>query len=429
MNTSNSKFKNIDELKAKMAAKNSGGAGGGFGGSSGGFGGGSSGGGFGGGFSGAKVPKKQQQVIIEEDDSGNRKMFEFDMNQTDKTLLPPKDRIKPIMVIAFTIVALVFGAFIGWCWHGVLADRQRVNDRIKIAQEVYPDINKKIDSFQVFAQRFRQRSESMGAGVLEYNEAFYKDVIKNYKDNSFVLDVSELPSATSTMASNAAQNPLSDLRGFGAGTTLLAALLDSHIEQTEKDLPEIEALLGKNSATDRNIVYAIKVDPAELFKLTNTFENKTNDDRQLPIIEAREVYQVKSAITDDAEAEKAFLAMHESGVLDEAAFTARKYTPPTQRRARSARAQAKPDEPLEDANRVLPRRLLYVIEDKDGKQQTVFSDQIILINRTMLFAGTATALDRYRKRMIQILALLGEIDKSTDGLQSRLHIISTEEPL
>jgi hypothetical protein len=31
--------------------------------------------------------------------------------------------------------------------------------------------------------------------------------------------------------------------------------------------------------------------------------------------------------------------------------------------------------------------------------------------------------------MIQILAILGEIEKSTDGLVSRIHIISTEEPL
>ena len=59
----------------------------------------------------------------------------------------------------------------------------------------------------------------------------------------------------------------------------------------------------------------------------------------------------------------------------------------------------------------------------------VFADEVILIGRDKLFAESANALERYRKRMIQILAILGEIEKTTDGLQNRLHIIATEEPL
>ena len=77
----------------------------------------------------------------------------------------------------------------------------------------------------------------------------------------------------------------------------------------------------------------------------------------------------------------------------------------------------------------IPILLATFFSTLTGLIVTSLYQRINLINRTMLFAGTATALDRYRKRMIQILALLGEIDKSTDGLQSRLHIISTEEPL
>jgi len=375
--------------------------------------------------SGQKSPKKQQQVIIEEDDSGNRKMFEFDMNQTDASLLPPKDIMKPVMVVAFTIVALVFGAFIGWCWYGVLADRGRVNDRIQIAQEIYPNIVKKIDAFQIFAQRFKQRSESLGAGVLEYNEKFYQDVIKSYKDNNFILDVSsDLPAGTYTMASFAAQNPLSDLRSFGAGSTLLAALLDSHIEQTEKDMPEIKALLGQSSATDRNIVYAMKVNKNDLYQMVATFENP---DRLMPAVIASDVYQVKAAITDDEEASKVFQKLHESGALSDEDFKARTYSAPA--KAIRNRKGSKKTAVAEDPNLVLPGRLMYILEDRQGNQQTVFADEIIMVERTKLFAGSANALERYRKRMIQILSLLGELEKSTDGLQSRLHVISTETPI
>ena len=190
MNSSNnnSKFKNLDDLKAKMANKSSGGfGGGGFGGSkssSGGFGGGGFGGskgGFGGG-GGVKL-KKQEQIIIEEEESNDPgKLFDFDMNQVDKSLLPPKDYTKPAMVVVFTIVCVVFGAFIGWCWQGVLADLESVNTRIEVAKVVDGKVRPKIEHFQEFTQRFKQRSESMGAGVLEYNHDFYNDVIKKYKE-------------------------------------------------------------------------------------------------------------------------------------------------------------------------------------------------------------------------------------------------------
>ena len=249
--SNNSKFKNIDELKARMAAK-SGGAGG--------FGGGvSSGGGFGGGF-GSKLPKRQQQqVIIEEIDDApkQQRLFDYNLNQVDKSLLPPKDRAKPIMVGVVILVSLAFGAFIGSCWQYVFAQRAEVNLRIDVAQKIEPTIKQKVDNFQTFAQLFKQRSESLGAGVLEYNEHFYNDVIKKYNeaDYDFVLDVSKLPANVISMASNSAQNPLSDIRGYGAGTSLLAALLQSHIDNTEKDAAEIKQILGTSSATDRNIVY------------------------------------------------------------------------------------------------------------------------------------------------------------------------------
>ena len=72
---------------------------------------------------------------------------------------------------------------------------------------------------------------------------------------------------------------------------------------------------------------------------------------------------------------------------------------------------------------------IYVIADNDGKEQTVFADEIVLLERTKLFSGSANALERYRNRMIQILAIMGEIEKSTDGLASRIHIIASEAKL
>ncbi len=440
LNSNNSKFKNLDELKARMASKNNAGAGGfgggGFGGGAGGgFGGGSAGGGFGGGFGGAKVPKKQQQIIIEEEENQDPgKMFDFDMNQVDKSLLPPKDNTKPIMVGVFTVICIIFGAFIGWCWQGVIADRNSVNERIGVASTVYDSVDPMINGFQTYAQIYKQRSESLGAGVLEYNDNFFNEIIKKYKDYHFVLDVSELPANTISMASNSAQNPLSDLRGYGAGTSLLSKLLDSHIAQTEADMDEIKTLLGKSSATDRNIVYAMKVDAAAMLGITDFNVNN----RLTKAVTSNDVYLVKSAITDDVEASKVFQELISSGKLTEEQAKARTFDVAADA-AKKAKAKAKADkkpkkpgakDPVEittDENLVLPNRLMYVIEDHNGIKQTVFADEIILLGRTKLFSESANALERYRKRMIQIMAILGEIEKTTDGLQSRLHIIKTEE--
>lgn len=413
--SNNSKFKNLDELKARMAAKSgtASNLGGGFGGS---------GGGFGGGF-GAKVPKKQQQqVIIEEveEDHANQKLFDYNLDQYDASIMPPKDRTKPVMVGAVVLVCLIFGGFIGSCWQYVFAQRSEVNLRIEVAKKVEESVKPKVDNFQTYAQIFKQRSESLGAGVLEYNEDFYNNYIKNYKNYDFVLDVSKIQPNAISMASNAAQNPLSDLRGYGAGTTLLAALLDSHIENTENDAAEIKQILGTSSATDRNIVYAVKVDSAEVLKLT-----EQDSDRMAKALQSTQVYQVKSALTDDAEAAKAFEEMRTSGRLTDEQFKARTYVPDKNNK----KDAKKTVEITTDDSLVLPNRLIYVIADNNGKQQTVFADEIILIERTKLFAGSANALERYKNRMIQILAILGEIEKSTDGLLSRLHVISTEDPL
>ena len=445
MNSSNnSKFKNLDELKARMAAKNSGGGFGGAGGAGGG--GGFGGGGFGGGFTG-KIPKQEKVTYVYDDEKAPGKMFDFDMDQVDKSLMPPKDITKPIMVCCVGVLCIIFGCFIGWCWQGVLADRASVNERIDVAKKIEDTVLPKINAFQSYAQVWKQRSESLGAGVLEYNHDFFNDVISNYKSKNFILDVStDLNVADGnviSMASNATNNPLSDLRGFGAGTTLLGVLLDSHIKQTNADMAEIQALLGKSSATDKHIVYALKVDPAKMIAITGSIYSNPpveRTDRMVEAFTSTEIYQVKRAITDDREASEVFKQMIESGKLTAEEAKARTYSEADdvlkkwakEKAAKDAKAGKKVDQVAEfytDPNLVLPKRLIYVIEDRNGASQYVFADEIILLNREKLFSESANALERYRKRMIQILAILGEIEKSTDGLQNRLHIIATEEKL
>ena len=454
------KFKNLDKLKAKMAAKSGGsassggfggaggfgggGAGGFGGGGAGGFGGGGAGGFGGGGGFGTKLPKRQQvqEEIIEEVVENNQpgKMFDFNMNQVDASLRPPKDHTKPIMVGALVLVSLIFGGFIGWCWQSVIADRSDINKRIEIAKQAEASIKPKIDNFQTLAQLFKQRSESLGAGVLEYNPEFYEKVIKKYttgsEKDSYVLDISkDLPANTIVMATNAAQNPLSDIRGYAAGTTLLSEILHSHVIQTEKDMNEIQTLLGQSSATDRNIVYALKIKAADMMTLVTPqdFVEKGYD-RTLQALTCTEVYQVKGAITDDVEADKIFRELISNGQLTEEQVKAR--TLENNSKKAAAKAKAKKGKAAEetveittDESLTLPNRLLYRLEDTTGKQHYAFADEIILVERSKLFASSANALERYRKRMIQILGLLGEIEKSTDGLYSRVHTIAVEEPI
>lgn len=432
----NSKFKNLDELRARMA-KNSGSAGGfggsaggGFGGSAGGgFGGSAGGGGFGGGFASKAPRRQQQQVIIEEEDAeqGIGKLYDYNMDQVDKSLLPPKDYTKYGMIVFICVISVAFGYCIGWCWQGVISQRSKVNERIEVAKIAEDTIKPKLDEFQTYAQIFKQRSESLGAGVLEYNAKFHDENFGKYETSRFVLDISkDLPDNSIVMASNALQNPLSDIRGYGAGSSLLAALIQSHKELTEADQGEIESLLKSTSATDRNVVYAVKVNAADVLKVT-----ELGSDRTVKALASTEVYNVKNAITDDVEAAKAFEDMKASGRLSDEEIKARTYQP-EKVSASKKKKDKKADDVVEatvDENLVLPNRLIYTIADQSGKTQTVFADEIILLERSKLFAGSANALERYRNRMVQIIKIIGEIEKTTDGLGSRLHVISAEEPL
>lgn len=366
---------------------------------------------------------KREEVIIEEVEAGPQKIFDFDPRQVDPSLVVPKDYLKIVMVGVIVLAIAFFGGFIGFMWQGVLADRSLVNERIDVSIGVEQTIKPKVDAFQTFAQIFKQRSESLGAAVLEYNETFYNDTIKSHRKLGYVLDVSsELPPETIKLASNSMHNPLSDIRAYGAGTMLLSNLLDSHIAQTELDLEEIEALLGQSSATDRNIVYALKVDSKALFELIDQGERTAEAIRSLA------VYQVKRAITDDEVASKVFTELKESGRLSADEIKERQFNAAADAAKRSKRGSRPVVDPR-IAELDLPNRLMYVIEDRDGNSETVFSNEIILIERSKLFAGSANALERYKKRMIQILKLLGDIEKSTDGLLGKLHAISTEEKI
>ena len=401
---------------------------GGFGTSKGGFGGGSGFGGFGGN---SFKQAKKQEVIIEEEVLQREKMFDFDGTAIDKSLGSKyaKDRKKDIMVVAVIIIGFIFGCGIGYLWSGILKDRSDVNERIEVAKSIESVIRPRIDAFQTFAQVFRQRSESLGAGVLEYNEAFFTETIEKYKDNNFMVDVSaDIPANAITMASNSLQNPLSDIRGYSAGTMALGRLIDSHIEQTKLDMDEIKSLLGTNSATDKNIVYAIKVDPLKLMSIVDTdpeIDKKApyeKADRKVMALESTEVYQVQRAITDDEEADKVFAKMKSEGK----ATDARNFKEMSEKELKASHAYA--SSPVAPGL-VVPNRMLYVLVDKSGKESYAFADEILLLDRDKLYKASPNALDRYRKRMMQIIAIIGDIEKTTDSFVGKLHAISTEEPI
>ena len=398
---------------------------GGFGGS-GGFGGGS---GFGGG--GFKV-QQEQKVVYEDEKIERQKLFDFDGTQIDAKLgnLYAKDRKKDIMVVVVILIALIFGCGIGYLWSNVLSKRHEVNERIQVAKEIEKIVRPRVDAYQTFTQLFKQRSESMGAGSLEYNEKFFNETIKTFRDQNFMIDVSaDIPPNAITMASNALQNPLSDIRGYAAGTMTLGRILDSHIEQTELDMDEIKALLGQNSATDKNIVYALKVDAIQMMSIVDTdpqLDPKKSPypkaERTVPAYQSVQKYQVKRAITDDEEADRIFRKLKEEGkATDERNFKA---LSAKELKALHAVASAPVAEGL-----VVPNRMIYVLEDEAGTQSYAFADEIILLDRAKLYAASPNALERYRKRMLQIMAILGDIEKTTDGLVSKLHSIATEEEL
>jgi hypothetical protein len=75
----------------------------------------------------------------------------------------------------------------------------------------------------------------------------------------------------------------------------------------------------------------------------------------------------------------------------------------------------------------LPNRIMYEVANRRGDLNYVFADEIVLVDRKLLFGKAANALDRYKQRSMQISNLIENIKKESTSISGDLELFMTPE--
>ena len=73
------------------------------------------------------------------------------------------------------------------------------------------------------------------------------------------------------------------------------------------------------------------------------------------------------------------------------------------------------EEPLD-----LPNRLIYEVYDRKGKESQLFADEVVTVDRQLLFGKSANALERYKARTQQINELFDAAEKASATIVAEL---------
>ncbi|MFA5623910.1 MAG: hypothetical protein WC966_02475 [Bradymonadales bacterium] len=335
--------------------------------------------------------------------------YDYDPSLYDPEITMPVSRGRYLVMGGIGLGLLIFGFVMGLIWTNVIKDRESVNRRIGIAQNVERSVKPKVENFKNYMTLFKQRWDSKGPdGAIDFDRKFYDEAVKTYASYDFMLDMSNDVSAESIiLGQNEKANPLAEIREYSAGTMLLLTLLSNHVAETNADMDEIDNLLEGGTAVDNNITYAVRFNVDEL---VGFIEQASRTNYAMP---SMGIYQVKRALTDDEEASEVWATLKSSMTQEQIKVLT--YIPDPKKA------------PDTSDGLDLPRRLIYEVQARGGASTFVFSDEILTINRNQLFGSSANALDRYRNRMRAIYSIMANIEKVCDPLLSDLHTQATEE--
>jgi hypothetical protein len=120
------------------------------------------------------------------------------------------------------------------------------------------------------------------------------------------------------------------------------------------------------------------------------------------------LFTFKDVVENDAEASEIYSQLKVDYKWSEAQRMRRDYQP-----ANKKEAQA-----LEGMD--LPNHLIYRVLDRNGTEIPLFADEVILVDRELLFGQSANALERYKRRNAQIQKLLEEAKAASASISGEL---------
>ncbi|PIW01091.1 MAG: hypothetical protein COW42_06000 [Deltaproteobacteria bacterium CG17_big_fil_post_rev_8_21_14_2_50_63_7] len=340
---------------------------------------------------------------------------DFDPNQFDPKIKQPRSMMKTAVFGAVALIFVIGALFVGMQIAEVGHDRNSVNRRINLAKDLASKVQPKLDAFVAFIKPFKDRVESGGRmeSVTGYDQALFEQ-LGRYGSVDFMLDPStDVPAEAIILAQNQKANPLPELRQYSSGTMILVQLISNHVSETNADKKEIAELLEATGSVEDETseLFALKFDPERYLEF---IKEPLRVDGQFNFgVRAKGLWRVKKIVQSPEELAAIWKDMKGD------------YAAPAEEEDKTK--GKKPKEKTEELG--LPPKVIYQLQPRQGAPFYVLADEIILITRSEIFGATPNALQRYEKRMTQILKAIVETEKSVEPLGSKLKTQASEELL
>lgn len=346
----------------------------------------------------------QPEPIIQEvyEDEPNDYNYEPQIREVDEVELKNLSAIREednvdrrvYLVCGIFLIAALIGAAVGYLMANNSAGKAEVQRKSSIAQMLKKTFEQKQEGFKQYKKDFEKIAKAP-----TFDETAFDNKVMGYNRAGFILDMaSEVTSEAVLLIDGSADNPLKGLRQYSADTMLLTQLLSTHINETHADAESIVALQEQDEG---EITYAMQYLPEAVNFLGTTapryqYANMIVD-----------IYTLKGFIEDDQKASETYSKIKIDQKWSEEQRFRRDYHPEGKKGANA--------EALD-----LPNHLIYEVLDRKGKESQLFADEVVTVNRSLLFGKSANALERYKARNQQILELLDDAEKASATVVSAL---------
>jgi hypothetical protein len=306
---------------------------------------------------------------------------------------------KVMIAVVIIMVAALIGGVIGLVIGGIVEDNNDIKRKSTIASTVKRIYDTKIEGFNAFAAAYQNIANG------DYNAETFDKFMMNLSQYDFMLDMSsDISSEIILLNGDSRANPVKNLREYSADTMLLTQLLSIHRNETHVDEEEIVALMEKGGSEE--VTYAMSINPDSVYYLGKTAPREQFANGVISI------YTLREEIDND----EALSNIYESYKSDKGWSAA-------QREMRDY--QPAKGENVGELD--LPNRIMYEVANRRGDLNYVFADEIVLVDRKLLFGKAANALDRYKQRSMQISNLIENIKKESTSISGDLELFMTPE--
>ena len=311
------------------------------------------------------------------------------------------DNRKVIFVVAAILIAAIIGGVVGLIIGNIAEEKNDIKRKSSIASTIKRSYDTKVDNFNKLATAFDKIAAS------DYSKPDFDKFMNDLSKFDYMLDMSsDISSEVILLNGSTKANPVKNLREYSADTLLLMQLLSIHRNETRADEEEIAALLEQGGS--KQVTYAMSISPDAVYYLGKTAPREQFANGVLNI------YTLREPIDSNEDLSAAYNTYKSDKGWSAAQRALRDYVP------------AK-GENLENLD--IPNRIMYDVLNRRGDSSLMFADEIILVDRKLLFGNAANAVDRYRQRTAQIAKLISNIRDASTTISTDLEVFMTPEAI